>query len=91
MLVSYWDIGNCGPAGNDANWNICGHQNFNCPDTIDLDTCPDGIAFKLNEYGNGEWGSYVDENNCEYFYYTEYVCERPDPSTFVLHHVLVFV
>merc|ERR1719471_2014445 len=75
-LVSYWDVGSCGAYGDDHSWGVCRYSKFNCPEMIDLDSCPTGRALKLNEYGTGEKGSYTDGTGCSYFYYTEYVCEE---------------
>jgi len=75
-LVSYWDVGNCGAHGGDHNWGVCRYSKFNCPEMIDLHSCPTGRALKWNEYGTGEKGSYTDGTGCSYFYYTEYVCEE---------------
>ena len=78
-MVAYWDLGSCGPEGDDLNWMVCENMRFNCPDIIHLDSCPSGRAFKYNVYGDGSRGSYI-ANGCTFFYWTEYVCEKLSPS-----------
>lgn len=84
VLRSYWDWGNCGPDGDDANWNICGYTAFNCPDMIDFKSCPTGKAVKYRELGTGECCSSVTVDGCHYAYYTEYVCEDDSEHGFEL-------
>ena len=70
----YFDEGNCGPDGDNANWEICDKENFDCPPHIDNIECPTGKAFISRKEGDGTCES-VTIDGCSYSYYVEYSCE----------------
>ena len=78
----YWDTGVCGPEGDDANWDICGQQKFDCPNTIDSKSCPNGKAKISRKEGTGTNPS-VTIGNCSYAYYVEYSCPTGKLEAFV--------
>merc|ERR1719399_1780543 len=39
-LLAYWDSGNCGPMGNDYQWDWCGRTAFSCKDTLSTPVAP---------------------------------------------------
>lgn len=76
-VFAYWDVGSCGPHGDDANWELCaGPTNSpQCQHTISTTMCPSGRANLHRVSGDGTKGSYTDTNGCSYFYSAEYKCE----------------
>jgi len=71
----YWDSGRCGPDGDDANWEICNRNSFNCPDSINESSCQTGKARISKKEGTGACCSSVTIGGCSYAYYVEYSCE----------------
>jgi hypothetical protein len=39
LLVAYWDIGTCGPLGDDANWEWCEKDKFQCKPEVAFGCC----------------------------------------------------
>jgi len=75
QLLAYWDIGDCGAWGNDANMQqICHSDAGNCPPYVDqgLAQCTGGI-FRHDDFTMNE-----NPSRCgDYIYYNEYKCLRP--------------
>ena len=74
-LTAYWESGNCGVHGNDWNWDWCGNQAGDCPDTVEVDSslCASGSAVLETMSGTGAANSYT-RDGCNYFYHAQYVC-----------------
>ena len=79
-LVSYWDNGNCGPYGDDYNWQWCGESTGEpCQQQVTTDQCPSGTAdLKIVEGDQNAVG--VQDNykidDCWFTYYAEYACSQ---------------
>ena len=82
-LVAYWDIGSCGPYGDDYNWEWCDTRNGGpCKKQVSTSKCKSGIARLNNVYGNQFARGYDDlkdnyrdpETGCPYVYFANYIC-----------------
>merc|ERR1712126_369457 len=73
IINVYWDIGNCGPDGDDANWHLCGWTRGYCPPEVQTDLCASGRATRKWSKGHDIKGC------CHYHWSAQYVCtEIPD-------------
>jgi len=79
QLTAYWDTGICGAHGEDHNWDWCGRQAGQCPQTVQTSLCESGEAELVEFNGNGQEGSYIVDG-CRYFYHAQYRC-IPVPET----------
>jgi hypothetical protein len=86
-LTAYWDIGSCGPHGDDHNMAWCPGKPAVCAETISTDYCPAGTAHLGRVLGDGTWASYTDENGCRYAFYAEYICDATETSSTTPHTV----
>jgi len=59
--------------GNDQNWQWCGQQAGNCPQTVETSLCDSGFAELAEFNGNGQANSY-SRDGCNYFWHAQYVC-----------------
>jgi len=79
-LTAYWDLGACGPAGDDHNNAWCGgvHTAPNCPQhkAVSKSLCPTGWAELESVAGNGHCCSDVQINGCNYAYFAQYRCTQ---------------
>jgi hypothetical protein len=73
QLTAYWDTGICGAHGEDHNWDWCGRQAGQCPQTVQTSLCESGEAELAEFNGNGQEGSYIVDG-CRYFYHAQYAC-----------------
>merc|ERR1712232_1474952 len=73
-LAAYWDNGECGPRGDNYNWEWCGRWSFNCSDTVAVSTqiCTSGRARLAHQQ------RFVSVGSCTYAYYAQYSCVVPD-------------
>jgi len=73
-LAAYWDNGECGPHGDNYNWEWCGRWSFNCSDTVAVSTqiCISGRARLAHQQ------RFVSVDSCTYAYYAQYICVVPD-------------
>jgi len=85
-LSAYWDAGNCGPHGNDHNWDWCnrnaGHPAQECATSVEVatDLCASGHASLESTQGTGECCSSVVIDTCNFAYFAQYVCsDAPGP------------
>jgi hypothetical protein len=82
VLASYWDVGSCGPLGNDWKWDWCSQSTFNCKgyvsqaDGVSTATCPSGKAKLMFIKGDGKTHGSYKANGCDYIYYAQYECEE---------------
>jgi len=69
-LAAYWDLGSCGPSGDDQNWDWCGGWRFQCPEQKDVSTdiCASGVAMRV------QMESFVKKEDCFYAYHAQYAC-----------------
>merc|ERR1712232_46611 len=76
LLSAYWDNGECGPEGNNHNWEWCDSWNFKCRKSVNVSTdiCSSGRAVLANTK------TFNSVGNCTYAYYAQYECEVPDPQ-----------
>merc|ERR1712125_148214 len=74
LLSAYWDNGECGPEGNNHNWEWCDRWNFKCRKSVNVSTdiCSSGRAVLANTK------TFNSVGNCTYAYYAQYECEAPD-------------
>merc|ERR1712232_1531416 len=74
LLSAYWDNGECGPEGNNHNWEWCDRWNFKCRKSVNVSTdiCSSGRAVLANTK------TFNSVGNCTYAYYAQYECEVPD-------------
>merc|ERR1712232_129243 len=72
LLAAYWDNGDCGPHGNNHNWEWCDRWNFKCQKSVSTDICDSGRAVLVNTQ------TFISDGNCTYAYYAQYECEVPD-------------
>lgn len=73
-LAAYWDNGNCGPLGNNHNWEWCDQWNFSCQKYVKTDICPSGQAVLVSKK------TFASVGNCTYAYYAQYECEVLDTA-----------
>merc|ERR1712226_1226779 len=82
QLAAYWDYGNCGPHGDNNNWDWCGTWTFSCPATraVPAELCSSGTAALVDTKMFSRIGG------CPYAYYAQYACSdvpaeisNPDP------------
>jgi len=74
-IFSYWDDGDCGFAGPDVNWEICGKQKDRiCPQFVHAEHCPGMTAVLARTHGAGNWKAPVEINGCRYAFFAEYRC-----------------
>jgi len=85
-LSAYWDSGNCGPQGDDHNWDWCnrnaGHPASECATSVQVSTdiCATGHASLVETQGTGECCESVQIGACNFAYYAQYVCsDAPGP------------
>merc|ERR1719487_1248265 len=54
-FYAYWDHGECGVAGPDANWEWCGYMKFQCAEEVAVATtdCPSGKIKLVGTQGTG--------------------------------------
>lgn len=73
-MAAYWDLEQCGPHGDNHNWDVCGRWLFQCPKTRTVPTslCTSGRANLI------ENRSFVRIGDCTYAYYAQYACEAVD-------------
>lgn len=72
-LTAYWDMGTCGPYGDDHNKDYCpGNQ---CPAQVSVSTsvCSSGTADLRSFQGTGGEGS-TTIDNCKYGFFAQYEC-----------------
>ena len=73
-LVSYWDQGDCGPYGNDYNWDWCWKG---CKQEVVTNVCPDGTA-QLKTVEGDPYATTFNKNyqvdGCWFAYYATYAC-----------------
>ena len=79
-LVAYWDDGDCGPYGDDYNWDWCGANSGEpCKQQVTTDQCPSGTANLKIVEGNQNAVD-TEQNfqlgNCWFTYYAEYQCSE---------------
>merc|ERR1712232_376733 len=69
-LAAYWDYGDCGPHGDNNNWDWCGTWRFSCPATrvVAEELCSSGIAVLM------ETKTFLRIHGCAYAYYAQYAC-----------------
>lgn len=74
LLAAYWDNGECGPHGDDHNWEWCDRWNFRCQESVVVPTniCASGRAALAHKQ------TFTSDGNCTYAYYAQYECEVPD-------------
>lgn len=75
IAVAYWDRGNCGPNGDDGNWNWCGHTAGTCQSTVNTSLCTSQQARLLEMQGPVSDGS-ITIDGCQYYYFARYTCEE---------------
>merc|ERR1712232_1273632 len=75
-LAAYWDNGECGPRGDNYNWEWCGRWSFNCSDTVAVSTqiCTSGRARLAHQQ------RFVSVNACTYATTPSTVAWCPTPS-----------
>lgn len=73
-LAGYWDNGECGPHGDNHNWEWCDRWQFNCTDTVTVSTqiCTSGRARLAHQQ------RFVSVGACTYAYYAQYACVELD-------------
>lgn len=73
-LAAYWDNGECGPHGDNHNWEWCDRWSFNCSEAVTVSTeiCASGRAGLVHKQ------RFVRVGACTYAYYAQYACMRPD-------------
>ena len=80
IVLAYWDLGSCGPNGDNANWNWCGKRGGGaCKESVKTRKCPSGTASLKQIFGNQH--ATEDDvlfeyhlNGCKYAYYAIYAC-----------------
>merc|ERR1712232_887738 len=74
LLAAYWDNGECGPHGNDHNWEWCDRWNFRCQKSVAVSTdiCTSGRAVLASTK------TFISVGHCTYAYYAQYECEVLD-------------
>ena len=76
ITYAYWDVGDCGPNGDDARWSWCDQRNFTCQQEVITDECDSGFAKLKSTQGNEQSlksGS-VTIQGCGYHYFAIYEC-----------------
>ena len=76
ITYAYWDVGDCGPNGDDARWSWCDQRNFICQQEVITDECDSGFAKLKSTQGNEQSlksGS-VTIQGCGYHYFAIYEC-----------------
>jgi len=70
-LAAYWDLGSCGPAGDDQNWDWCSAWKFQCPEQrqVSQEICASGVAVRV------QMESFVKKDSCYYAYHAQYACQ----------------
>merc|ERR1719253_63732 len=85
-IVAYWDYGNCGPQGNDYNWDWCSQASFKCDQEVSTNLCGSGKAELVKALGDktkvsgyntlrdppAPWNINID--GCDFAYYAQYKC-----------------
>ena len=75
-IVAYWDGGNCGPIGDDANWEWCDRNGRGpCQQQVSTSQCASGTASLQEVHGNPENPSCCSAyhlNGCGFAYYAVY-------------------
>jgi len=74
-LVAYWDDGNCGPVGDDHNWQWCKETKAKCAKFICTSECPSGQAELVYKRGGNHLGS-LTIDGCSYAYFAQYHCSE---------------
>ena len=78
-MISYWDYGECGPYGDDYNWDWCGADSGEaCQHEVKTDQCTSGTANLKSVQGNQmatDWESNYKIDDCWYTYYAIYECD----------------
>ena len=78
-VVAYWDNEECGPYGDDNNWDWCGANSGEaCKQRVTTGQCPSGVA-KL-DYVEGDQHATTAQNNfllddCWFTYFATYSCQ----------------
>jgi hypothetical protein len=74
-LTAYWDMGRCGPFGDDRNMDWCSGNPKVCQSEVSVSTsvCSSGAAELTSFQGTGNWGS-VTIDGCKYGFYAQYAC-----------------
>ena len=77
-IVAYWDRGDCGPNGDDDNWDWCNtYTGKPCIDMINTSKCRGGVATLKVVHGDDHATAYSDNyelDGCQYAYYAVYTC-----------------
>jgi len=73
-LIAYWDLGACGPHGDDYQWDWCDSAAFQCKDQVATTHCSSGYAKLVTTYGDGTCCSSVNIDGCDYAYFAQYQC-----------------
>merc|ERR1712072_453767 len=70
-LAAYWDLGSCGPAGDDQHWDWCSAWKFDCPlhRQVSQEICASGVAVRV------QMESFVKKDSCYYAYHAQYACQ----------------
>ena len=68
VIHAYWDLGTCGPEGEDYNFNWCDGHLGNCPSIKSTSLCQTGMA-RLTKFEKP-----FSLDGCEYRWYAEYTC-----------------
>ena len=78
-MISYWDNGDCGPYGDDYNWDWCGADSGEpCKKQVQTDTCCGFANLKTVE---GDQNAITTNDSyslddCWYTYYATYSCSE---------------
>jgi hypothetical protein len=73
-LIAYWDLGACGPHGDDYQWDWCDSAAFQCKDQVATTHCSSGYAKLVTTYGDGTCCSSLNIDGCDYAYFAQYQC-----------------
>ena len=79
-LLAYWDRGNCGPDGDNSNWEWCDKRaGENCHPVVKTDKCSSHLATLIDVLGDQNANADHHLNNfhhlgCNYAYYARYKC-----------------
>jgi hypothetical protein len=81
-LSAYWDMGTCGPYGDDHNKDWCEGHPAVCAAQVTVNTsvCSSGAADFVCMHGTGHWGSVVVDS-CTYAFFAHYTCSAEAAPT----------
>merc|ERR1712007_109559 len=77
-LAAHWDNGECGPHGDNHNWEWCDQWSFNCSGIVAVSTqvCASGRARLAAYWDYGNCGPHGDNNNWDWCGTWSFSCQK---------------